>query len=166
MTNTLDIMQRVKQNDTRIWTPNADADQRTLAAKRAVESYNDNLILGRHLITGDWVIFVKQGPDKPPFPVIGIGPTLPDDPEELTRRLYAADTRIHGDRILTRMMKENEEFTRRERAAAEEATGIAAEAYDWAHRDIKGYAGRVANVKGRKRDQGSRYRPRGERDAD
>lgn len=164
MTNTLDIMNRVKNTDTRIWTPESDADQKTLAAKRAVESYNENLVLGRHLITGDWVIFIKQGPDKPPFPVIGIGPDLPDDPADLTERLYRADTRIHGDRILTDMMKSNEAYMKEQRAAAEEATGMAAEAYEWASRDIKGYSGRLANVKGTKRHQGPKYRPRGERD--
>lgn len=160
MTNTLDIMNRVKTAErTAIWTPEGNVPLDVLAAQRAVTEYNENLILGKHLLTGDWCIWIKQGPDKPPFPVIGIGPDLPT-PEVLTERLYKADTRIHGDRILTDMLKANEAHEKEQRRASDEATGIAAEAYEWAGRDIKGYEGRLPNVKGHQRDQGPRYRPK------
>lgn len=149
--STLDVMQRVKTSDTKIWTPEADAPPEVVAAKRAVETYNENLTLGKHLLTGDWCIWLKQGPDKPPYPVIGLGPQLPS-PEVISDRLYRADTRIHGDKILTDMLKSNETYEREQRYASEQATSIAAEAYEWAHRDVKGYTGRVANVKGTKRD--------------
>lgn len=160
MTNTLDIMSRVKNEDPRFWTPTDDnAPMDVMAAQRAVQEYNENLTLGKHLLTGDWCIWIKQGPDKPPYPVIGIGPDLPT-PEALQERLYKADTRIHGDRILTNMLKENEAWEKQQAYASEEATGLAAEAYEWAHRDIKGYSGRVANVRGTKRDSKPRYKPK------
>jgi hypothetical protein len=160
MTNTLDIMARVKGAErTAIWTPEAEAPLDVRSAQRAVTEYNENLTLGKHLLTGDWCIWIKQGPDKPPFPVIGLGPDLPT-PEELTERLYKADTRIHGDRILTDMLKSNAAYEKEQRRTADEASGIAAEAYEWAGRDIKGYEGRLANVKGKRRDQGPRYTPK------
>lgn len=144
----LELMQRVKESDTRIWTPTGGPE---LQAAQAVKDYDPKLELGRHALTGDWVIWLmRRGED--PIPVIGIGPVLPS-PEALQARLRAADTRVHGDAMLRRMNEENEAWEREQAKAAEEASGIAAEAYEWAHRDIKGYSGRTANVKGRKRNK-------------
>ncbi len=146
--STLEIMERVKTTDPRIWTPGG-ADPEAAAAQM-VKDYDPNLELGRHTLTGDWCIWLmRRGED--PYPVIGIGKTLPD-PEALMERIRAADSRVHGDAMLVRMNAENEAWEREQRAAADEAAGIAAEAYEWAARDIKGYSGRTANVKGRKRD--------------
>lgn len=149
--STLDIMQRVKQTETRIWTPEGQVPLDVVRAKRVIEEYDENLTLGRHALTGDWCIWLKQGPDKPPYPVIGLGPELPDE-STIRERLFRADTRIHGDKILTDMRKKNEALEAEQRKASEDATGTAAEAYEWAARDIKGYSGRTANVKGRKRN--------------
>lgn len=151
MSNTLGIMERVKTTDTRIWTPEAGANREEQLAATLVKRYDDALELGRHTMTGDWCIWLMRGPDKPPYPVIGLGPVLPS-PDTLIERLQAADTRLHGDAMLQRMNAENETVRAQERAASEEATAMAAEAYEWAARDIKGYSGRTANVKGRKRN--------------
>lgn len=146
--STLEIMERVKTTDARIWTPGG-ADPEALAA-RMVKDYDPNLELGRHTLTGDWCIWLmRRGTD--PYPVIGLGQTLPE-PDALIERIKAADTRIHGDAALQRMNADNEAWERERRAEADEAAGVAAEAYEWAARDIKGYSGRTANVKGHKRD--------------
>lgn len=150
--STLDIMARVKESETRIWTPEGMVAADVIRAKREVESYDENLTLGRHALTGDWCIWLRQGPDKPPYPVLGIGRELPE-PGVLQERLRAADTRIHGDDMLRRMNAENEQLRAAESREAEDATGQLAEALAWAQTDIKGYSGRVANVKGRKRDR-------------
>lgn len=149
--STLGIMDRVKNTETRIWTPEGMVGADVIRAKREVESYDENLTLGRHALTGDWCIWLKQGPNKPPYPVLGIGRELPE-PGVLRERLRAADTRIHGDAMLRRMNAENEALGASERDKADDAAGTLAEALDWARTDIKGYSGRVANVKGRKRD--------------
>jgi hypothetical protein len=149
--SSLELIRRVKEQETRIWTPEGNVGADIIRAKRAVEEYDENLTLGRHALTGDWCIWLKRGPDEPPYPVIGLGPDLPDA-STLQGRLRAADTRIHGDSILTNMRKNNEALEKESKRAYDEATGIAAEAYEWAHRDIKGYSGRTANVKGHKRD--------------
>lgn len=147
--STLGIMQRVKETDTRIWTPSG-SDPEVVAA-RMVKDYDSNLELGRHTLTGDWCIWLmRRGHD--PVPVIGLGQHLPE-PEALVERIKAADSRLHGDAMLRRMNDENEALQKEQARASEEAAGIAAEAYEWAARDIKGYSGRTANVKGRKRDQ-------------
>ena len=149
--STLDIMRRVKGEETRIWTPEGDVGADVIRAKREVEEYDDALTLGRHTLTGDWCIWLKRGPDKPPYPVLGIGKELPA-PGTLQARLRAADTRLHGDAMLRRMNAENEAQKAVQSRAAEEATGEMAEALAWAQTDIKGYSGRTANVKGRKRN--------------
>lgn len=147
--STLDIMQRVKEHDPRIWTPGG-TDPEVLAA-RMVNQYDANLELGRHTMTGDWCIWLKRGPNEAPYPVLGIGPNLPA-PEVLVERLRAADSRVHGDAMLQRMNAQNEALRKEQAYEAEQASGIMAEALDWARTDIKGYSGRVANVKGHKRD--------------
>ena len=149
--STLETIRRVRQEETRIWTPEGDVPLEVLRAQRVVQDYDENLTLGRHTLTGDWCIWLKQGPDKPPFPVIGLGPELPPT-DTLWERLWRADTRIQGDRRLKEMRASNEALQKEQSRGAEEATGIAAEAYEWAQRDIKGYSGRTANVKGRKRN--------------
>lgn len=144
----LSIMERVKNAETRIWTPQGGEE---MAAARAVKEYDPDLELGRHTMTGDWCIWLLRRGQEP-IPVIGLGPTLPS-PEALQKRIYDADSRRHGDAMLRRMNAENEAWDRARAREAEEAAGIAAEAYEWAARDIKGYSGRTANVKGRKRNK-------------
>lgn len=144
----MQTMARMAEHTTRIWTP-GQFDSEGEAAK-AVADYDQNLFLGRHTLTGDWVIWLKNGGSNP-RPVIGIGPHLPDR-ETLVDRLRAADTRIHGDSILKQMHEHNDALEKKNARMAEEATGMMAEALDWARIDIKGYSGRTANVKGRKRD--------------
>ena len=151
MDNQLDIMRRVKNEETRIWTPQGNVSTDVIRCVKAVEEYDPALVLGRHTMTGDWVIWLKRGPGEDPYPVIGIGKELPS-PEALQERLRAADTRIHGDSILSDMRKRNAALEAAESRAADDAAGTAAEALEWAARDIKGYSGRTANVKGRKRD--------------
>jgi hypothetical protein len=147
----LEIMQRVKEHDPRIWTPGGGDPPEVVAAARMVREYDENLELGRHTMTGDWCIWLRRGADQAPYPVLGIGPNLPPA-DTLQERLRAADTRVHGDSILRDMRARNEAHEAAQERLVDEATGIAAEAYEWAQRDIKGYSGRTANVKGRKRD--------------
>ena len=148
---TLDVMQRVKDHDPRIWTPGGGDSPEVVAAARMVKACDPALELGRHTMTGDWCIWLLRGPSEPPYPVLGIGRELPSG-EALVERIKAADTRVHGDAMLRRMNAHNEQLRRQQSRVADEATGEMAEALEWAHRDIKGYSGRTANVKGRKRD--------------
>lgn len=150
-----DIMARVKENPTKLWIPGAgDVPLDVIAVQNAIREHDDQLYLARHNITGDWCVYIQGHAGREPLPVIALasaGEPLPSA-EEVRQRLYMADTRIHGSEILSRMHRKNEELKKQQAQPAEDATEAAAEAYAWAHKDIKGYSGRVANVKGTKRD--------------
>jgi hypothetical protein len=147
-------MYRVKNTDTRLWVPGRSDGADLDALQAAVRQYDEALFLARHEKTGDWCIFIQgiseESRDKP-LPVIGLGKQLPPR-EVLMERLRAADTRIHGSAILSKINDTNAGVKAIKRAAADQATEAAVEAYEWAHRDIKGYSGRTANIKGRKRN--------------
>jgi hypothetical protein len=118
----------------RLWTPQGVVDPTTSRAKRVVEQYDERLMLARHEGTGDWCVWLKKGPfGGEPFPVVGLGKELPD-PETLERRLMQADTARHRDKILRDMNANNERIRAAEREAADQASGIAAEALEWGFR--------------------------------
>jgi len=149
-----EVMTRVKAEDLNIWTPGRGDGADLEALQTAVKRHDEDLFLARHERTGDWCIFIEnmsRESSARPLPVIGLGRNLPS-PDQLTERLRAADTRIHGSGILKGINSTNEQAKQEKALAAEEAKGIALEAYEWAHRDIKGYSGRTANVKGRQRN--------------
>lgn len=149
-----EVMTRVKDADTRLFIPGRGDGADLSALQAAVQRHDEDLFLARHERTGDWCIFIQNmsaiTQDKP-MPVIGLGRTLPSE-DVLLERLRAADTRIHGSGILSRINENNDAIKAVKKAAADAATEAAAEAYEWAHRDIKGYSGRYANVKGRQRN--------------
>lgn len=149
-----EVMARVKAEETRLFVPGRGDGADLSALQAAIKRHDDDLFLARHEKTGDWCIFIENmslATAGKPLPVIGLGRELPNE-DVLLERLRAADTRIHGSGILTDIEKNNEAVKAVKKAAADEATAAAAEAYEWAHRDIKGYSGRTANVKGRKRN--------------
>jgi hypothetical protein len=147
-------MYRVKNTDTRLWVPGQSDGADLAALQAAVKRHDEALFLARHEKTGDWCIFIQgisEASQAKPLPVIGLGKELPNQ-DALLERLRAADTRIHGSGILSKIAQTNEGVKAIKRAAADQATEAAVEAYEWAHRDIKGYSGRTANVKGRQRN--------------
>jgi hypothetical protein len=149
-----EVMYRVKNTDTQLWIPQRGDGADLDALQAAVKRHDEALFLARHEKTGDWCIFIEgisAASQAKPLPVIGLGKDLPNQ-DELTARLRAADTRIHGSAILGNIAKTNEGVKAIKKAAADQATEAAVEAYEWAHRDIKGYSGRTANVKGRQRN--------------
>ena len=149
-----EVMARVKEAPTNLWIPGRGDGADLADLQAAVKQHDDALLLARHELTGDWCIFIENiSPISAgkPLPVIGLGKELPSK-ETILSRLHAADTRIHGSAILGGINQANETQRTLKREAADAATEAAAEAYEWAHRDIKGYSGRTANVKGRKRN--------------
>jgi hypothetical protein len=148
------VMERVKNTEQRLFVPGRSDGADLSALQAAIKRHDEDLFLARHEKTGDWCIFIEnmsaltQGK---PMPVIGLGRDLPSE-DTIIERLRAADTRIHGSEILTGIAKNNEDAKAAKKRLADDATAAAAEAYEWAHRDIKGYSGRYANVKGRLRN--------------
>lgn len=134
MTNPADILQRAHHEERKLWIPGkGEVDPRVNAAERVVSEYDERLVLARHEVTGDWVVFIKVDRDNI-YPVIGIGPELPANAEDLRARLRATDTRIHGDKILRQINESNERIKKESRARALDADGQVAEALEWGFR--------------------------------
>ena len=136
-----DVLSRVRAEETRLWVPGmGEVDVRTRQVQRAIEEYDERLVLARHEITGDWVVFIKLERNSPLstdqgnlYPVIGLGPELPDV-EEVRKRLHQADARRHGSKLLDQINDHNERLRQESRLAADEAIGETAEALEWGFR--------------------------------
>lgn len=120
---------------TKLWLPGQGVvDLEPLRVHRALQAYDERLVFGRNMDTGDWCAFVKVGPSRPPIPVIAFGDTIPH-PDDAVRRCMAADTRRHSSAILNAVTRD--EIARREKASAdanEEHREIFAEIMDYAYR--------------------------------
>jgi len=111
-----------------LWLPGvgvSGTDER--AAAKAIHEYDPDLILGRRQDTGEWIVFLKDGPMGEPFPVLGLGTRLPA-PDELTRKLYNSDVRRHGVKIFKQIQARNDALERERRHQAEEADAMMADA--------------------------------------
>lgn len=116
-----------------LWIPGrGELAMGELAAARAVEEYDPELMLGQDRRSGDWVVLIKR---DPPYPVFGLGPTLPS-PDEIKRRLYQADTKRHGGKLADELDRANERAKQELRDRADDATGEVAEALDWGFRKL------------------------------
>lgn len=109
-------------------------EERNHTALARVIAANDpegKLTIGRHLETGEWVLFLRPranpfGLDAP-YPVLGFGKELPSA-ERLERILFETDTRRNGDQILKDIQENNEKLRNPSRIRADEATEQVAEA--------------------------------------
>jgi hypothetical protein len=104
-------------------------------ALKTVEEYDDDLTIGRHEQTGEWVVLLKRGPEGRPFPVFGLGIELPA-PEQIKKRLYESDVRRNGAEIVRQITRKTELAQAEGRRVASEASGHAAEALEWGHRKM------------------------------
>lgn len=102
------VVARIREHDQKLWIPGqGEVDTRVTAAQRVVREYDERLELARHEITRDWVVFIKLGPDSM-YPVIGLGPELPANAEDLRQKLWKADTKVHGDKRLREINAHNQ----------------------------------------------------------
>jgi hypothetical protein len=132
-----DVLSRIAHEEQKLYIPGQGyVDLHLRRAMKAVEEYDDRLILAKHEVTGDWVAFIQLGPDRM-FPVIGFGRELPH-PDEIRRILEQADTHRHGDRILRQIRETNDRIQREKRARATEAIEEAAEYADFGFRKYAG----------------------------
>lgn len=96
-----------------IWLPGQGVvDVRAARVDRAVQQYDERLRFGRNEANGQYAIFIKfpPGDDYFPelYPILGFGFDIPE-PEAAIRRLEAADTLKHGERMLDEMHRRNRE---------------------------------------------------------
>lgn len=134
MTDPSAVLQSTHRAEQKLWIPGVgEVDPRISAAQRVVREYDERLVLARHDLTGDWVIFIKVSRDNL-YPVIGIGPELPENAEELRHRLWKADTKIHGTKVLDDINRHNRRLQEASRKRGLEADGEIAEAFEWGFR--------------------------------
>jgi hypothetical protein len=95
-------------------------------ATQAVREYGADLGLARHDATGEWVV-TKNG-----APVFGLGTDLPA-PERIKEMLYEADAQRHGGKLAEKIQKLSDARQRAARSEADDLSGVAAEAFEWAH---------------------------------
>lgn len=126
-----DVFQRVRdESEQRLWIPGeGEVDMRIVGCQRVCREYDDRLVLARHELTGDWVVFIKISRDNM-YPVIGIGREL-CDPEELSQRLWKADAKRHGSKLLHDINEHNDRIRRESRKRAIAADEEIAEALEW-----------------------------------
>lgn len=103
----------------RLWIPQSHEDKQLVPLNRALREYDERLRFGRNEVNGDWVVFLLLRGEAP-IPVLGFQDTIPTV-EELMNRVRAADTKRHGDAILTEMEKHNNRLRAEARAKADEA---------------------------------------------
>ena len=130
------LLQAKRDPEPRIWTPGGMVDPEIRAAERVVTQYDERLMLARHELTGDWVVWLKPRANpfgNAPYPVVGLGSSLPA-PAEIEHRLKRADTARRGDEILREMDEANARLKAERNRAADEGSGIAAEALEWGFR--------------------------------
>lgn len=129
-------LQRVHAAGTnRLWLPGlGDTDLHVRAVSRALNEYDERLILGRHNETGDWCVFLKGNPltgeRGVPFPVLGLGRGDLPSAEEVMDRVRKNDTVRYGEKMLEEINKHNEAIQNHYKAAADEASGVQAEAME------------------------------------
>lgn len=118
-----------------LWLPGigvSGTDERAAAA--AVEEYDPNLVLGQRRDTGEWIVFLRKGPnDGEPFPVLGLGTRLPAA-DEVTRTLYQKDVRRHGEKLFHDIYRKQQANLKTLRDNASEASGVLAEGMEWGFR--------------------------------
>lgn len=134
MTESLDALRGAQQNEQKLWIPSeGEVDVRVRAAQRVVREEDERLVLARHEITGDWVVFITLE-DRNLFPVVGIGPELPSNAEDLRALLHKYDTKRHGEKFLRDINAHNERIRKESRDRALDADGQVAEALEWGFR--------------------------------
>lgn len=117
-----------------LWLPNAGiVPSHIRAAQEAISQYDSELELGFDQRNQTWVVLWSNGPDGAPYPVLGLGPSLPTY-DEIQRLLYTHDTRRHGAKIVQEVSKRNEARKAAGRYELNQAAGEVAEELEHAFR--------------------------------
>lgn len=115
----------------KLWLPGSHYTREVTTLNRVLRAYDERLHFGRNEDNGDWCVFIKMEPGMVPemVPVLGFQDKIPD-PDELLRRVQAADTKRHGDYVLKQMNEHNEQLKRESAREAEDAEWQLAEAME------------------------------------
>ncbi len=98
-------------------------------AQKAVEEYDADLLIARNQETGDWVVLLDSRREVGPHPVLHLGPELPGH-DEIKRRLYQADVRKRGHKIVDDIARARAAEEARMKSITDDAAGEVAEALE------------------------------------
>lgn len=115
----------------KIWLPESVWHKAERAVDKAVHGYDQRLRFGRNEDTGQWCIFMLNRNDAP-LAILGFN-DIPH-PDDALRRLLTSDARRRGKEILAEINKHNDDIKQGFEDKASEASGEAAEAFEWAFR--------------------------------
>lgn len=120
-----------------LWTPdNGWTSQNERQCAKMVEEYDTELVLGQRKDTGEWVVFLKNGPQNDgPFPIFGLGRELPPA-DKIKERLAKHDVSRHGRKIYTDILCSMQREEAAAKAARHDADGQVAEAMEWGMRQM------------------------------
>lgn len=105
------------------------------SAREAVRDYDSALTLAMNERTGDWCIFMDRTDGGPPYPVFGLGRTLPSI-TEIRRKLFEGDVKRQGGRIVEAVERNNRRVRDQLNAATHEAAEETAEVVEFAMRKL------------------------------
>ena len=115
----------------------------SINASKAVTDYDPDLMLGRNEQTGDWHVFVKNGPHGgEPFPVFYLGRELPSY-DRIQQLLYENDVRRHGAKIVQAIERRKRDAQRKLDQEHADIDGEVAEHIEWATRQMRGNTSRI-----------------------
>ncbi len=121
-------------SDGSIWLPGAGVvPQDVRTAQQAIEAYDERLELGRNERNGEWVVLWKDAVDGAPYPVMGLGTTLPGY-EEIQRILWKGDTIRRGGEVIADVNRRNAARRKEGQDALSDRAGEVAEALEHAFR--------------------------------
>lgn len=110
-----------------IWTPEGSVlPEDVRMAMKAVKAYDENLELGVDKRTEQWVVLWSRAVGEAPYPVLGLGFTLPSY-EEIQRLLYTGDVRRRGAEIIRDVNRRQDAAKKARQAAGHEVAGDVAE---------------------------------------
>jgi len=120
-----------------LWTPqNGWTSSLERECAKAVEEYDSALVLGQRQDTGEWVVFLKEGPaNKDVFPIFGLGMQL-HSAEQVKAKLHQSDVSRHGRKIYAQIVQSMAKEEAAAKKARHDADEPVAEALEWAMRKM------------------------------
>ena len=103
----------MKNPHPKIWLPRmGEVDVRVWKVNQAVKEYDERLSVGRNEETGDWCVYIKMPPGSyvELYPVHGLGPEMPTDPQPILEHLWKIDAARHGTQLLRDLEKGQEKW--------------------------------------------------------
>lgn len=112
--------------DGRLWTPDGSASTQERQVAKAIKEYDQDLILGQRS-DGEWVVFLQPEGEENPFPVLGLGFSLPSS-DHVKAKLFKHDTRKNGRDIYRQMLRRMDQSRKDSSDTFGDSAGHAAEA--------------------------------------